>query len=590
MKRTGIDDWRGWRGDGSGVAPGSDLPTAWGPADNVAWKAAIPGEGISSPIVSGDAVWVTAAVPASPLLSPTAFVAIVAVLVAIAGIAIARRGRAGGAPSLLVRVDRFVAIAALLGLVAGVVAMLAKPELVPPGNFARTWRVTGLVGVCGLVAATGMLAPGCPLRLVSALVLAACAALYHVFAPSGYTQPIPLNELLVTSAPLAVAALGFAVLFVVARGRPSSVRSGWATLGWGVLLGATALAFAYPNFLRDSAGLDRVLLCLDRATGAVRWQCTGFTAPADKKYKTNSYATPTPVTDGRSVVASYGPGLFCADADGTVRWRRMEPAYARFQRYGAASSPVIVDDVVVYAFMPEWPGSADAGDIERHGHLTALDLATGEVRWTVRPRGARESYTTPLVVPIGGRTAVVFVSWNACTAFDARSGEEIWTCRIPIDQCVPSPVRDADTVYAIGGTHGPCAAVAIGIDGTGDVTDTHVRWTMKRGIPQCPSAVLYDGLIYMVHDGGVLTCLDAKDGSVVYKKRLGNRYQGSAVAGDGKVYFVAIDGETTIVRAGRTFDPIGKPTIAESVYSSPAIAGRQLFLRGDRHLYCIGTQ
>jgi outer membrane protein assembly factor BamB len=184
---------------------------------------------------------------------------------------------------------------------------------------------------------------------------------------------------------------------------------------------------------------------------------------------------------------------------------------------------------------------------------------------------------------------VLFSTNEHALAYDPRSGERIWSCRLSHTQPVSSIVSDGRQAYVVGGAHGPQAAVAIRLGGQGDITDTHVAWSVDRGIPSCASPVVYDGLFYMVADNGVATCVDAQTGEIVWQKRLRGEYLTSPIAGDGKVYFGATDGRYTVIAAGREFKQLAMNSVGEECYAPAAIAGGCIFLRGREHLYCIGS-
>ncbi len=269
----------------------------------------------------------------------------------------------------------------------------------------------------------------------------------------------------------------------------------------------------------------------------------------------------------------------------------MEPNYARFVRYGASSSPVIFEDKVIYPFIAEVPGGKlGANEHARHSYLRAVRVETGADAWEVRPPDAHDVYNTPLLTRLGGDPMLLFTSWGYTVAYDPRNGADLWSCQVPIEQAVPSIVCDDTTAYAIGGTHGLKGGLAIRLDGKGDVTDTHIAWKVSKLIPECSSPVLYNGLIYCITEKGALTCIEAKTGEQVWKHRIPGHYIGSPIAGDGKVYFPADNGEITVIEAGREFKMLARNSIGEKSASSPAVSAGVLFIRGKEHLFAIGTE
>ena len=596
------DNWPAWRGDGSGVSSETALPERWSRDANVAWKTRIPGEGISSPVVWGDHVFVTTANQGrSATVSHGLIFAIGGglLLVALAGlVSLGRSGKRAAdsstRPTGMLRtlsfLDRGATAVALALFLVGLALILGDSDLADEGSVNRTWLMSGVIGMVGLIGAVGILRPGSTWHFLGSVSLAAAGLFYLLAVPDTRgNNPIELPEVLVTSGPLFVAAAwGLLLVFLFRRGgAPPRAAAGAVVAALAILL-LVALEFAFLNHLRSRIEFQRSVVAIDRNDGTILWQTPVFVALRGPKYVTNSYATPTPVTDGERVVVDFGLGLASLDFDGNIEWKIEEPEYFTFVRYGSGDSPVMWRDLLIYSFVPEFQGEELGFGYSANGHLTALDKTTGETRWSIVPPGARDAYNTPLLVPINGRAAVVLLLNRIVVAYDARTGEEIWRCEVPITQGVPSMVSDARHVYAIGGTHGPKGAVAIRSRGTGNITKKNIAWTVNQGVPEVPSPVLYDGLLYMVTDSGVATCLDPRDGSRVWRKRLSGKYNASLLAGDGKVYFFATDGTTTVVRAGREFEEIAENELDEEIMASPAVSGGQILLRTREHLYSLG--
>lgn len=603
------ENWPAWRGDGSGVSKETNLPTEWGENKNVLWKTHIDGEGISSPIVWDERVYVTIAVDGTEaVVSRRSVVGLGAGLLLASLLSLYMRRRSSSVADncrshrrsfvWASRIDRIGAIVALLLFVTSLGAMLGWEGLLRPGAFARNWRVSGAVAMFGLLAVLTFTSFRSLGRFLVVVIMLTGAVLYHLYAPMGTTVVMPLKELVVVSGPLSVAALWCAFMFflwpnsVQGKTRPTR-QTVWGTVGYVATMALITLQFAYVNYMQPRSGLLRSVVCLDRDSGTTLWQRPCFMASGEKKYPTNSYATPTPATDGEHIVAYYGPGIACMDHEGNIQWRRMEPNYAKFSRYGAASSPVMFENRVFYAFMAEWPGGDGVvfdRSYAKYSHLTALDKTSGDLIWQTTPPGSYDSYDTPRRVRIGDRTVLLLATYERVTATDAQDGADLWSCKVPMSQTIPSIVTDNDRAYVFGGTEGTGRGVAIKLDGRGDITKTHVVWTLKRSIPECPSPVLYEGLLYVVTDGGVGICLEPETGKTVWKERIGGNFDTALVAGDGKVYFTNTDGITTVVRAGRDFKVLAKNSIGENTRASLAISDGKIFIRGDKHLYCIGHE
>lgn len=600
------DNWPAWRGDGSGVSPESGLPDQWEVDHNVIWKAPIEGEGISSPIIWQDRIFVTTANQGTrAVVSHTIVFAVgggLLLLALAAAVALFRaqpREHSGSdQESLTPRfiramrlLDRVATILALTLFVLSLVAILVKPELVATGSINRAWLTSGLIGMMGLIGAIGLQSPGSVWRPVGSAVMVVAAVSYILAVPDTRgANPIELEEMLTTSGPLVVAAAWNLLVFFLSRRREGRERRPvTVAVGCLSLIALIGLQFAFLNYMRPRIEFMRSVVSIDRRDGTIIWQRPVFVAPRGQKHISNSFASPTPVTDGQHVVAGFGLGLASLDFDGNIEWKIEEPTYFDWVRYGAGSSPVIWKDLLIYSFFPEYQGPEVGRDYSVKGHMTAVDKATGELRWTTVPLGAHDSYSTPLLVRIDDRDAIVILTGGYVLAFDAETGDEIWKCAVPIMQGVPSIVADKKRAFVIGGTHGPKGGVAIELEGSGDITATNLLWTVNQGIPMVPSPVLYEGLLYMVTDSGIATCLDTADGTRVWRKRLPGNYTASPVAGDGKIYFSSMEGTTIVIRAGREYEELAQNALDEEILASPAISDGQLFVRTKNHLYCIGA-
>lgn len=322
------------------------------------------------------------------------------------------------------------------------------------------------------------------------------------------------------------------------------------------------------------------LTALNWKDGREVWQHTlAAEGPLVPVHDKHNLATPSPVTDGRLVVAWYGTGQVVAldAASGALRWsKHLGAEYGPFQiNWGHSSSPLLHGDLVIL------PCYHESG-----AYLLALDKATGEVRWKRdRPHGAH-SYSTPVVVSHDGRAVLVFNSSVGVEGFDAVSGEPLWQVlegnRFPI----PMPVHHEGVVYLSRGYRSsPYLAIRLG--GRGDVTNTHVVWRTPTGAPYVSSLVYYDGLLYMGSELGILTAIDPASGDMVWRERVGGVFTASPVAGDGKVYFASETGETVVLAAGRTPKVLARNRLDAHLVASPAIAHGRLFLRADGELIAV---
>lgn len=171
-------------------------------------------------------------------------------------------------------------------------------------------------------------------------------------------------------------------------------------------------------------------------------------------------------------------------------------------------------------------------------------------------------------------------------AFDARAGEKLWTLRGLERECIPTPIVADGLIYATSGPNGTNFAVRTG--GRGDVTDSHVVWSTTRGNSFVPSAILVGERYFLVDDHGIATCLDAKRGKVLWRKRFGGEFTASPVAAENRVYFTNESGSTLVIRAdAEGYAELARNEIGEPVYASPAISAGKFFLRTAKHLWCL---
>jgi outer membrane protein assembly factor BamB len=330
----------------------------------------------------------------------------------------------------------------------------------------------------------------------------------------------------------------------------------------------------------DPSKTTFIVEAFSRSTGARVWErrieAQGDLTPTHEKH---NLATPSPVTDGKQVFALFGTGqLVALNQDGSVAWQRhLGKDYAPFDvQWGHGSSPVIYNDTVI--LLCDHPSSS---------YLVALDARTGKERWKTDRGKGRSSYSTPLIVPGKGGDELIVNSSERLDAYDARTGAHLWFTgganRFP----VPSAVFHDGIIYTSRGYRsGPYMAIRPG--GRGDISSTHVLWTVPTGAPYVSSLLHYQGIVYMANDVGVLTAVDAKTGERVWQQRVDGVFSASPVGGGGHVYFVSENGDTVVVKAGRSPEIVARNAIAERALASPAISSGRLFIRTDDHLFAIG--
>lgn len=394
----------------------------------------------------------------------------------------------------------------------------------------------------------------------------------------------------------------------------------------------------------DAGRKQLATVALDRTTGKVRWQRLCPAERIESFHPSGSPAASSPACDGRRIYSFFGSyGLLCYDLKGKLLWsHKMGPFQDEF---GAASSPVLVDDKVILN-----------EDHDTNSFLLALDAGTGRPVWRTPRPGFTRSYSTPVVWQVDGKKQLVVAGSLQLTAYDPATGKRLWWVRGLSRIVDTTPVIADGRLYIATWTPGgdttnriamePFAealkqydknkdgqvgkeelrpgpvltrffridlnqdgklnrqeweaharvfelaqnvALAVAPGGKGDVTETHVRWVVRRGLPTVPSPVVYRGVLYMVKDGGVITAVDAKTGQLLKQGRAvgGGRFYASLVAGGGKIYVPSENGIITVLRAGRVWKTVGSHDFKERIMATPVIKDDAIFVRTDKALYCF---
>ena len=338
-------------------------------------------------------------------------------------------------------------------------------------------------------------------------------------------------------------------------------------------------------------GCDLLLLCLSMKDGSVIWQRTLDNENAH--YQKQNMASPSPVTDGKSVWAMTGSGVLTTlDMAGKVIWRReVQKDYGPFGLdFGYASSPLLFGRKLIIQVL-------QSRDDKDQSYLTAFDADTGRTVWKVdRPTDAidesPDSYTSPTLMRYSDRTELIIGGGDYVTGHDLATGQEIWRCggtnpnRDPKYRQVGSPLV-VDGMVFMSARKGPLVACKGG--GHGNVTATHLAWT-SAAAPDVPTPVGDAKYLYILHDIGMFSCLDAKTGKPYYlKERLPDGpYSASPLLADGKVYVINENARTTVLAAGAEFKILSENQLdGGRTLSSIACAGKELFIRTSKCLYCI---
>jgi outer membrane protein assembly factor BamB len=324
-----------------------------------------------------------------------------------------------------------------------------------------------------------------------------------------------------------------------------------------------------------------VVLAFDRATGKLRWKHTAAEkVPHEGHHDSHSYAAGSPTTDGRFLYVSFGSfGIYCYDLAGKLQWQRDLGRLNTRLGWGEAVTPVIHGD----SLLLNW-------DQEKDSALICLDAKTGATKWRTE-RDDKTSWNTPLVVEHKGRTQVIVNGTKRVRSYDLKTGAELWQVGGMTVNAIPSPVAADGIAYIMSGYTG-AGGVAVPLDSKGDLgTEGKTLWRVNKGTPYCPSPLLLDNRLYFTQaNQALLTILDTKTGkALVDRERLdaADTFYGSPVAAAGRIYLTDRTGTTLVLRQSDSIEVLAINKLGDPIDASPALVGRQIFLRGEKYLYCI---
>ena len=351
-----------------------------------------------------------------------------------------------------------------------------------------------------------------------------------------------------------------------------------------------AIEAATPGFHRRSARMPRkvvqfVVMALRRSDGRVLWQKTvREQVPHEATHADGSWASPSPVSDGKYLYAYFGSfGLYAMDMKGNAKWTKKFGPLDMKANFGEGASPVLCGDMLIVS-----------QDHEGSSFIVALDKQTGNERWRVA-RDEITSWSTPLVVDRGGKRQVVVSATKRIRSYDAVSGKVLWETAGMTANAIPCPVLHEGLAICMSGFRGS-SALAIRLDkAEGDIAakPEAIAWSRGKDTPYVPSPLLLEGQLYFLKlNNGSLTCVDAATGKEHY---VGQPLEGmrriyaSPVGAGGRLYITGRDGLTCVVKQGPQFEILARNKLDDKFAASAAISGGELFLRGYTKLYCIGN-
>lgn len=331
-------------------------------------------------------------------------------------------------------------------------------------------------------------------------------------------------------------------------------------------------------------------LCLDRADGKVLWDKEVLRQEAGNKAGQNSYASATPVTDGERLYILAADGSLAAlSTAGDVLWTNREFKY--YSQHGLGVSPILYGDLVIVPF--DWSSRGPDKTVGwqkpwDESVILACDKATGQVRWRAKRGLSRIAHVTPCILVEGGHAQLVSGAGDVVQGFDPATGERIWSVSSPGEGVVPSVVLGDGLVFTTSGFGSPTIR-AIRTGGRGDVTGTHIAWEQTKDVPMIPSMLYAKPWLFTVTEGGAVRCLKAETGEAAWRSRVAGNVSASPIWAEGRVYLLNEKGETTVFQAGPEVNVIARNALDEKCCASLAVSRRRLFIRSEKHLWCIGA-
>jgi len=336
------------------------------------------------------------------------------------------------------------------------------------------------------------------------------------------------------------------------------------------------------------------VIWLDRKTGKILWTITAFEGvPKEKRHIKSTYASSTPATNGRVVVALFGSqGLYAYDFSGKLLWKkdlgRIDAgAYdVPDLEWGTASSPILHENMVIVQC-----------DQQKNSFLMAADIRTGETLWKTE-RDEIPSWASPNVYTLEKRKELVTNAPNLIRGYDPGTGKELWRLGGSSKITAPTPIFTKDLIYVVSGRRPEAPIFAIRPGANGDITlgrrqgqSESVAWRKLQRGSYMPTPIVYEDLLYVIGNGGIFDCYDAASGEEIYRERIphqGSGFSSSPVAADGRIYLSSEDGDVFVVQAGRQFKILSRNPMGEPLMATPALAGGMMYIRGERRLFAVG--
>jgi outer membrane protein assembly factor BamB len=335
-----------------------------------------------------------------------------------------------------------------------------------------------------------------------------------------------------------------------------------------------------PRSEKPTEVFQFVVISIDRASGKTKWQKVAREeVPHEGHHPDHDFASASPITDGETLFAFFGSrGLHAYDLNGNLKWQKDLGRMQTKMGFGEGSSPALHGNTLVV----NW-------DHEGDDFIVAFDKHTGIELWR-QSREEDTSWSTPLVVEYEGKAQVVTAATRKVRSYDLDSGKLVWETEGLTPNSIPTPVAGDGMVFATAGFRGN-KLLAIRLGKSGTLGSDAIAWSLSKSTPYVPSPLLYEDRIYFYSsNNGILSCFDAKTGKPLIDAERIQGLQGvyaSPVAANGRIYLAGRNGTTVVIKSGEKLEVLATNTLSEAFNASPALAGKDLVLRGRENLYCI---
>ena len=322
---------------------------------------------------------------------------------------------------------------------------------------------------------------------------------------------------------------------------------------------------------------SRRLIKLDRGSGDIVWNVELHQGPVEKQHRFNSCASSTPAADNQCVycltVDDEKMWVVAVDFDGKQRWKVSPGSFG--SQHGFAASPIICDGQVIVN-----------GHQDGEAFIVSLDVKTGATIWSHQPAVKLRSFSTPVLTEFSGEKQLIVTGANQTVGLNPSTGKLIWFVAGPNQKAVSTPSVAGDVALSFAGSPSE-KAMAVKLGGQGDVSETHVLWRSDKAMPYVPSPVAASGLLHVINDAGIYSCIEPATGKVLKTVRRGGNTYSSPIVAAGRVYLFEDSGRCTVIANDANFNVLAVNDLKEITQTTPAFAGGDLFVRTQEHLWCI---